>query len=46
MGDKISAGDGIHEGTWNVNAKDAQNPWIGIRWKDGNRWIVVDEPPR
>ena len=26
-----------------VNAKDAANPWVGIRWKDGNRWIVLEE---
>ena len=43
LGDKVSAGDGVHEGTWNVNFKGAENPWTGIRWKDGNRWLKLDE---
>lgn len=42
-GDKISAGDGIHEGQWNINGKNAANPWTGIRWNDGNRWIRKDD---
>jgi hypothetical protein len=43
VGDRIDAGDGIHAGTWNVNFKGAENPWTGIRWKDGNRWLKLDE---
>ena len=39
-GDAISAGDGIHEGRWNAPEKNAANAWTGIRWRDGNRWIV------
>ena len=43
VGDRIDAGDGVHAGTWNVNFKGAENPWTGIRWKDGNRWLKLEE---
>ena len=23
--------------------KGAENPWTGIRWKDGNRWLKLEE---
>ena len=46
VGDRISVGDGIHEGRWNPYSKESPNPWAGIRWKDGNRWIVVDPDDR
>ncbi|GMH85461.1 hypothetical protein TrVE_jg5309 [Triparma verrucosa] len=36
-GDKIDAGDGVHEGFWSSG-----EGWSGIRWADGNRWIVKD----
>jgi hypothetical protein len=26
-----------------VNFKGAENPWTGIRWKDGNRWLKLEE---
>ncbi|KAK7249999.1 hypothetical protein SO694_000056122 [Aureococcus anophagefferens] len=39
-GDEISAGDGVHEGRWNQPKKDSPNPRTGIRWADGNRWIL------
>ena len=41
-GDQITVGDGIHEGRWNPYSKESPDPWSGIRWKDGNRWIVID----
>mmetsp|Transcript_25120 Transcript_25120/g.36912 ORF Transcript_25120/g.36912 Transcript_25120/m.36912 type:complete len:197 (+) Transcript_25120:95-685(+) len=37
-GQRIDAGDGIHEGTFNSVAQGAT--FDGIRWKDGNRWII------
>ena len=45
-GDDISAGDGVHEGRWNQPKKDSPNPWTGIRWADGNRWILKEEAPK
>lgn len=45
-GDEISAGDGVHEGRWNQPKKDSPNPWTGIRWADGNRWILKEEAPK
>lgn len=44
---KISAGDGIHEGIWepagtattNIGYEDVD----GIRWKDGNKWVVLQK---
>jgi hypothetical protein len=47
-GPKISAGDGIHEGVWepaktattNIGYEDVD----GVRWNDGNKWIVKEKP--
>jgi hypothetical protein len=44
---KISAGDGIHEGVWEA-ANTAKTSLgyenvNGIRWNDGNKWIVKAE---
>jgi hypothetical protein len=45
-GQRISAGDGIHEGVWepagsvktsNLGYEDVD----GIRWNDGNKWVVL-----
>jgi hypothetical protein len=41
-GDLVDAGDGIHNGKFLDLTKDRD--WEGIRWKDGNRWIVVSRP--
>jgi hypothetical protein len=42
---KISAGDGIHEGIWEpALTVDPSIPYYdvdGIRWNDGNKWIVL-----
>lgn len=44
-GNKISAGDGIHEGIWeSANTVDPSIPYAtvdGIRWNDGNKWLVL-----
>jgi hypothetical protein len=43
-GNRISAGDGIHEGVWEpTNSAAATLAYAdvdGIRWNDGNKWIV------
>jgi hypothetical protein len=47
-GDKISAGDGIHEGVWeptdyatlSATTKLGNEEMDGIRWNDGNKWTV------
>lgn len=43
-GTKISAGDGIHEGVWepanSATTKMGYEDSDGIRWEDGNKWIV------
>ena len=39
------AGGASTAGTWNVNFKGAENPWTGIRWKDGNRLKLEEGPP-
>jgi len=40
-GESVSASDGIHVGRWHVADENtpAEN-WQGIRWKDGNRWVI------
>jgi len=40
-GDKIDAGDGVHVGRFNRGG--GENAWTGIRWRDGNRWIVIPD---
>jgi hypothetical protein len=41
---KISAGDGIHEGAWEPAGSASTNLGYedvdGIRWNDGNKWVV------
>lgn len=45
-GNRITAGDGVHEGVWepadsktgSLGYKDRD----GIRWNDGNKWVVND----
>jgi hypothetical protein len=41
---KISAGDGIHEGVWEPASSATTNLGYedvdGIRWNDGNKWVV------
>jgi hypothetical protein len=43
---KISAGDGIHEGVWEPASSATTNLGYedvdGIRWNDGNKWIVKE----
>eukprot|EP00527_Entomoneis_sp_CCMP2396_P009806 CAMPEP_0198136522 /NCGR_PEP_ID=MMETSP1443-20131203/168_1 /TAXON_ID=186043 /ORGANISM="Entomoneis sp., Strain CCMP2396" /LENGTH=263 /DNA_ID=CAMNT_0043797757 /DNA_START=82 /DNA_END=873 /DNA_ORIENTATION=- len=43
----ISAGDGIHEGVWEPKNTDNTNLGYGdvdgIRWNDGNKWIVQSQ---
>jgi hypothetical protein len=43
-GTKISAGDGIHEGVWepanSATTKLGYEDTDGVRWEDGNKWIV------
>ena len=47
-GNKISAGDGIHEGVWEPSNSKKSNLGYedkdGIRWNDGNKWVVDDKP--
>lgn len=42
---RISVGDGIHEGIWeSAYTVDSTMPYYnvdGIRWNDGNKWIVI-----
>lgn len=46
VGNKISAGDGVHEGFWEPAGSVTGDNNIkytnvdGIRWNDGNKWIV------
>ena len=46
----ISAGDGIHEGVWEPAGSVVGDVTIkytnvdGIRWNDGNKWIVKQKP--
>lgn len=45
---RISAGDGIHEGIWepagSVSTTLGYEDKDGIRWNDGNKWIVENKP--
>ena len=41
-GKTVDAGDGVHVGKWHSATED-QN-WEGIRWLDGNRWLVAVRP--
>jgi hypothetical protein len=45
---KISAGDGIHEGVWepanSVTKYSDYKDVDGIRWNDGNKWVVKNSP--
>ena len=44
---KISAGDGIHEGVWESAGSTSTNLGYedkdGIRWNDGNKWVVLED---
>ena len=44
---RISAGDGIHEGVWEPAGSVTKGMEFedvdGIRWNDGNKWIVKDQ---
>lgn len=44
---RISAGDGIHEGVWEpkntANTNLGYEDVDGIRWNDGNKWIVKSQ---
>ena len=44
-GNRISAGDGIHEGVWEpaktAKTKLGYEDVDGIRWNDGNKWFVL-----
>ena len=45
-GDRVDAGDNVHVGRWHasvVSEEGAADEWTGIRWKDSNRWFLVDE---
>jgi len=46
-GNKISAGDGIHEGVWEPKNTAKTNLGYenvdGIRWNDGNKWVVKSQ---
>lgn len=48
---RLSVGDGIHEGQWEP-ANSVTTPGLqyknvdGIRWNDGNKWIVKDDGPK
>ena len=44
-GVRVDAKDGIHAGQWNEVQTDGDQPgWTGIRWDDGNKWVVVPPP--
>lgn len=48
---RLSAGDGIHEGQWEPANSVPRSDWQyravdGIRWQDGNKWIVKEEVPK
>jgi hypothetical protein len=47
-GSKISAGDGVHEGVWepanSVTKYSDYKDVDGIRWNDGNKWVVKNSP--
>lgn len=42
-GTEIDAGDGVHVGKWHAST-EAQ-AWEGIKWADGNRWVVKEKEP-
>jgi len=31
---------GIHVGKFRSRFAEEETPWDGIRWKDGNRWVI------
>jgi len=45
-GNRVSVGDGIHEGVWepanSVKTTLGFEDQDGIRWNDGNKWVVID----
>ena len=44
-GDNVDAGDNVHVGRWHPAIdEDPTASWEGIRWKDGNRWVVISKP--
>lgn len=39
-GESVDAGDNIHVGRWHpAGPPEQKDDWVGIKWKDGNRWI-------
>jgi len=46
LGQKISAGDGVHEGYWEPSDTTALKyaDRDGIRWDDGNKWVKLSKP--
>lgn len=43
-GEHIDAGDGIHVGRFREANPDDEAPWEGIRFRDGNRWVLLGRP--
>ena len=45
-GSSVDAGDGVHVGQWREQtpARDGTT-WSGIRWSDGNKWVVTIQDP-
>ena len=41
-GQRIDAGDGVHVGEWREQTPSRDGTtWSGIRWVDGNKWVVT-----
>lgn len=39
-GESVDAGDNIHVGRWHpAGPPEQKEDWVGIKWKDGNRWV-------
>ena len=44
-GNSIDAGDGVHVGQFRTDQPSKEGgTWSGIRWNDGNKWVVTDRP--
>lgn len=45
-GQRVDAGDGVFVGQWREQtpSKDGTT-WSGIRWADGNKWVVTNSNP-
>ena len=45
-GQRIDAGDGVHVGQWREQTPSRDGTtWSGIRWSDGNKWVVTIPDP-